>query len=86
MLFETSNLLTQWGLCEVILRLLPFVYLSDLPKDIFLHNFFRLALTHNNLLIHMLLLMKLNFSDVFTSGYQTTLLLQLFRLLSDSTT
>ena len=85
LLFDLNTLLTPWGLHEVILRLIPFVYISDLPRDIFIHNFFRLALTNNLYLVHTLLTVKMNFPEIFSSGYQTVLLMQVLRAIKDST-
>ena len=83
MLFDLASQLTPWGFFDMIMRVMPFVYLSDLPKDIFTHHFFRLASTHHPLYTHIILLMKMNFPDAFAAGYQTMILLQLVRSIKD---
>jgi hypothetical protein len=84
MIFEYSSLLTQWGFFHVFMHVLPFVHLSDLPKDIFLHHFFKLALSHNILLVHAILLLEKNFPEIVTPAHQQTLLAQLFRCIKDN--
>lgn len=83
MLIDQATMLTPWGAYDLILKVIPLVFLSDVPKEIFLQNFFRFTSTHNSLLVHIVLILKMNFTEIFSSGYQSLVVLQLLRNTKD---
>lgn len=86
-------MLTPWAVLYVILRILPFVhfrftsfiylFISDLPKEVFMHHFWRLRNVHNHILTHALLLIKLNFPEIFAQQQEVYLIDQLFASVKD---
>ncbi|PRP74413.1 AP-5 complex subunit beta-1-like [Planoprotostelium fungivorum] len=77
--------LNQWGISYVFSRMLPFVYLCDLPREAFQHHFWRYSSCHHLLLFHDILLMHLNFPEIFTAEQQESLVSRLLHFTKIST-
>ncbi len=83
MLIDDAPLMTTWGFLHLLSRIVPFVEYSDLPKDIFKHNFWRLSMAHNPILFQSVLLLKANFPELFSANESMVLLHQMFGMLDD---
>lgn len=77
LIIENLSLTTSWTFFALTLRIMHLAELTDLPKDIFKHHFWRLAITHNVLMLHVLLLIKLNYPDLFSQNDRRIILNQL---------
>lgn len=77
LIIENLALTTSWTFFALTLRIMHLAELTDLPKDIFKHHFWRLAITHNVLMLHLLLIIKLNCPELFSQNDRRIILNQL---------